>query len=104
MRSYLSNRTQSMRIGSVVSQCLPISKGVPQGSVLGPLLFNLMVNDLLPLNPNLFSYADDTLLFEISDSPQAALQAAREGFAKLSDWYLDNGLSLCPQKNCLHYS
>ena len=104
-RSYLSCRSQCMKVGSAISQSLPICKGVPQGSVLGPLLFNLMVNDLLISTTNVFSYADDTLLFVVGDTPQAALAAASDKFHDLSSWYGDNALGLCPQKTtCILYS
>ena len=62
--SYLSNRTQSVRLNDTVSDKTSISYGVPQGSVLGPNLFNIYVNDLTSFLPNceVIQYADDTQL------------------------------------------
>ena len=60
--SYLSNRTQSAEIGSHISSKLSINCGVPQGSLLGPLLFLLYINDIQYCSSKLqfFLFADDT--------------------------------------------
>ena len=65
MRSYLSNRKQFVKINTAHSKESVIQYGVPQGTVLGPILFTLYVNELLELNSseNVISFADDTALF-----------------------------------------
>src|SRR5262245_4272314 len=50
-KAYLSNRTQAVRVGKVLSDAMPVISGVPQGSVLGPLLFLLYVNDMVDIIP-----------------------------------------------------
>ncbi len=61
-KDYLCNRTQTMRIGNGMSSALPVHYGVPQGSVLGSILFNIYVNDLPHEIQDCFliQYADDT--------------------------------------------
>ena len=54
IESYLSNRKQFVQIGEIVSQVKPISMGVPQGSVIGPLLFNIVINDIIKSSSKFF--------------------------------------------------
>lgn len=65
-RSFLSDRTQSVKCNDFSSESLNVSCGVPQGTVLGPLLFIIFINDLLQLKINssseILSFADDTAI------------------------------------------
>lgn len=70
--SYLSDRSKTVKIGSVTSQARVCSMGVPQGSILGPLLFLMYINDL-PYVLNFSSsllYADDTVIFLVQTLTQ----------------------------------
>ena len=66
MKSYLGNRTQVVSVNGKLSNAAEINYGVPQGSILGPLLFLLFINDLpLMLSDNIYCtdlYADDTTI------------------------------------------
>ena len=63
-RSYLINRTFLVNLGNIFSQPACVASGVPQGSILGPLLFLIYINNVSQaVKCNLFLYADDTCLF-----------------------------------------
>ena len=64
LRSYLSNRKQYVQIDDISSSIISINTGVPQGSILGPLLFNICINDIIMSSDkfNFILYADDTTL------------------------------------------
>ena len=65
IRDYLSRRKQRVRIGSSYRSLEEITEGVPQGSILGPLLFNIYVRDLFYIIAhNVLNYADDTTPFQ----------------------------------------
>ena len=64
-RSYLSNRPHRTRIGDVLSTPLISNLGIAQGSTLGPLLFNIYVNDIIDSidDCSIIAYADDTIIY-----------------------------------------
>lgn len=80
--NYLSGRTQSVRKTGSVSSFLPISKGVPQGSVLGPILFSIYINKLCEnlLNAIYHFYADDTVIYCTASSTAQALELLQSAF------------------------
>ena len=74
LRSYLTNREQFVELNDTASKALSIITGVPQGSILGPLLFLIYINDF-PLSSNFFQfimYADDTTLYSQFDNARIA--------------------------------
>ena len=69
-KSYLHNRKQRVLMNGSFSDYSPIESGVPQGSVLGPLLFLIYINDLEKnIKSNVKFFADDTMLFSIVKDP-----------------------------------
>ena len=95
--SYLSNRSQLVNVGKINSDTANVTRGVPQGSILGPLLFLCYVNDMVTsIDPDckLLLYADDsTILFSHTDPDQTAIKLGKV-LESCSEWLIDNNLSL----------
>lgn len=76
--------------------------GVPQGSVLGPTLWNVFYDDLLsvklPLGASLIGFADDLALVVVNHTTEGLKQAANESLVKIEDWINSNGLQLAHAK------
>ena len=100
MRSYLTGRRRRVKIGSTTSAWLDIQKGVPQGSILGPLIFNVFINDFFYVidGCNIYNYADDNTL-SVTHSNQTVLATIRQGKAEEAiDWFSNNAMAANPDK------
>ena len=94
--SYLHNRTQQVECGGVLSSTKSILSGVPQGSILGPLLFLIYVNSL-PTCLNCgqaLMFADDTTLLFSSRSYDSSFNMANSNLENVQEWLIANKLSL----------
>ena len=84
---YLSDRYQRVCIKNSASSWKKISAGVPQGSILGPLLFIVFINDIVnEIRSFLRLFADDTCVFEVIDDPIASAAALNEDLRKILAW------------------
>lgn len=100
IKSYLSSRVQCTSVNGVSSSYMDIRTGVPQGSILGPLLFLLHINDIvnIPCTPSMVMYADDTNIFFSGCDINSVASDANTWLAGLSKWLTANKIELNVQK------
>ena len=99
-RHYLQGRRQAVVINGVTSNEVTMSCGVPQGSVLGPLLFLIFINDAPKGFKDLLTilFADDTTLQMSNQDAHALFEKVNNALALASDWFKANKLTLHPSK------
>ena len=100
--SYLTNRLQCTKLKGMYSSALPICTGVPQGSILGPILFSLFINDLGRncRQSNAYLFADDSALY-FNNVTRGVYSSIAEDMQTVYEWFRINKLKFNTQKTSL---
>ena len=94
LKSYLTGRKQRVKILSSFSEWLWINFGIPQGSILGPLLFNIFINDLFLFiqKTEICNFADDNTLYACDSSLEKVINKLKADLANITKWFDNNSL------------
>ena len=112
IRSYLSNRQQRTKVNGAYSSWLDLIFGVPQGSILGPLLFNIFINDMFYFikDSKIANYADDNTLYTVQENINRLLNILENETTIILDWFKKNEMKpnadkchliVCNEKNIM---
>ena len=97
LSNFLRNRKQRVVLNGQTSSWADVNAGVPQGSILGPLLFLIYINDLVDgLSSNAKSFADDTSLFSIIHNANTTAKELNNDLVKISRWVYQWKMSFDP--------
>ena len=101
LKDNLSGRIQRVKVGDAYSSWQTVTRGVPQGSVLRPMFFNIFSNDLFYVikEVKLHAYADDKQLYDSDSNPIALDQRMQREVRKANIWYTENGMIVNPSKH-----
>ena len=105
--SYLTDRAQQVKSGNTISDPLAISKGVPQGSILGPTLFSIYINDVAKEagNSRIHLYADDTILYSVGPTLTSAADTLQQSLNNIDNAFRSLHLRLNTLKTkCMLFS
>ena len=101
LKSYLDSRQQRININNISSTYSKLRCGIPQGSILGPLLFIIYTNDIfleIENSENIYMYAEDTLLLNTGNNETSAVHNSQNCLNKVIKWCKLNRLTLNEDK------
>ena len=100
IHSYLTDRKQRVKVNGSFSTWTETVLGVPQGSVLRPLLFNIYLNDLLMFleETEICDYADDTTIYACGPNIENVIMHLENDALKITEWFPNNGMKLNEDK------
>ena len=98
--NYLSHRKQRTKIGSSYSDWYEIVRSVPQGSILGPLLSNIFINDLFLFieKRNICNFADGNTIYSCNNNLQNVLKNLKHDMINVSKWFKVNSMKANQKK------
>jgi len=98
IRGFLLGRTQRVRVGGQLSEEVRVTSGVPQGSVLGPLLFLAYVNDIWRnMESTIRPFADDCVIYRKIIN-NADMEKPQKYLDRLGEWAVENAMKINPSK------
>lgn len=102
LKSYLSNRHLQVQYKNTLSGKFAVKYGTPQGSVLGPLIYSLLVNDMPKCMKfsNCVMFADDTTVYASGSNIKFLYKKINEDLKRLMEWFNSNSLALNVEKSC----
>ena len=100
LQDYLFNRTQRAKLESTFSLWLKILLGVPEGSILGPLLFNFFLNDMLWFveKTDICNFAEDNSIYSCAKSVNDVIENLQSDLKIALKWFKDNQMMANPGK------
>ena len=95
-KNYLSNRNQMTTVNDIISDAKPMTVGVPQGSILGPVLFTLYINDIAQIlnHSKICLFADDTVIYYAHKNIEVAAEAIQQDLHEIDRWMDSNKLTI----------